>query len=502
MARPKTQELVAEEVRKALLEHKETQNGDLTEEEMNQQEEEAIQSGEDSDVFDLAVERMQKFNDSVYYEIYKDGTRLCTKGHPYSWDQIQKEFGAGFYRVVGKSLRTKRAFKHSTLSLAPPVDEEREAFSFEEKPVNTPPTQGTSMADMLMFLERQEEKRRRELELLEDRRRQEAREASERSAQTLNTIVAAVSTILPPLLGRREEPKGMDQTVLDFLRSTVETQNKVIEKLQDRIERSTSATQDPLSAFKLMQDMQDRAFSQVKMMEELAKEKAEEIASYAGGGDDKPKSMFESMLSTLAPAIAQGVVQMSNQNQLESAEELEETPNVRRLERRTAAQAPHVANRGRVEEAPRSQGSSQPRQAGHPGQGNAPIRSSEAPKSVMGLPTAKISPKPQVLPAESATAVTETKEVTMKEKILNTLVPYIGSALKARTQANEAALHSVTLLKQANIEPALAVQEFTIETMKETSAYGNIPVIFRGAVDLWLTEYLAALTEQSARSAS
>jgi hypothetical protein len=528
MARPKTQDLVTaaaeKAVKEALSAQTEVERGDLsnsTQEEMDQEEEHAIQSGnDDADVFDLADERIKRHNDSVFYEIYKDGTRLCTRKHPYSWDQVQTEFGEGLYRVVGKSVRTKRAFKHSTLPVGPAI-EKSEAFSFEREPL-TPPNANSSMTEIMMFMERQEEKRRRDLEVTEEKRRRETeaaderrreadRDSRDRSANLVNTIVAAASTLLPALFARREETKGPDQTIIDFMRSTVETQNKMIERLHDRVEKSSgNGSSDPMAAYTLMQNLQDRAFSQVKMMEEIATEKAQEIASYSGGGgNEKPKSALDTMLTTMLPAIAQGIVGLSRA-QLPPPEDEQEDDGQEEAAsqppRRLESQNPASATPRRVNEAPRAQGAAQARQPSAPRQGSDPgsveIKKPAVRQGLLGLPSAKPVTRPPVViekPTLKAVVMAPEQkvELTMKEKVMKTLIPYLGEALKARTVPSHAAQHSLTLLERAGLNSVEALKVFTWEEIEKVVESYQIPALFRGSVNDWVKQYHTELTQRS-----
>lgn len=523
MGRTSTKDLidqsVGEAVKKALINQNETQSGELassTQESLDSQEEEAIQAGLDEDVFEMAEERVRKLGDSVCFEIYKDGTRMRTMSYPYSWEKVQKDFGAGVFRVVGRSIRTKKIFRHSTESLAA-LPENTEGFSFDE-PADPAPAPGASMSELFMFMDRQEEKRRRESEAAEERRRLSDREARESNREFIKTMAALVTPLLPVLLGRREEPKGIDQNIMEFLKTTVDSQNQMIDRLQDRVEKATSGStpQDPMSALTLMQSLEDRAFSRIKMMEELASEKAEEIASRSGGsgGNEQEKSVFESMMSTMLPAIAQGIVGMGQPGQPAQAPAPQAAlPEPRRLHQ-PGAPASNRQDGRRAEGHPRTQAQSPARPASPSGQGagpEGPRKVAQAPsRSFMGLPRAVAKPAPlQAVivspesPEKPEPAAPAQKEIVMEQKetpeakVVRLLVPLIKSGLEARMTGAKVAEDSIGCLKENGLNPSEALRSFTWEHVEGLVDVYHVPVLLKPAVLEWLRGYHQELTAKS-----
>jgi gas vesicle protein len=346
------------------------------------------------------------------------------------------------------------------------------------------------MSELMMFMNRQDEVRRREAAEAEVIRRQDAKDAQQASREFLQTMLTLGAPIIGQIFGRREEPKSIDQAIMEHLRSTTENQNKMIERLQDRVEKTASTGSDSMSAFEMMENMQDRTFARIKQMEDMAKEKADEMLALRGEGssdDGKPKSVFESMMTTMLPAIAKGIVGLSDVQQQAVAEASAPVP--------ARKQLPAAPLKRVVLSPAATQPQAQPAQ---------PVRIPKNPVNFMGLPSAS-KPAPLaavVLPPETPKPLTTvspekpTLMKTLKDRVTEILVPSIGQALQARTPAAHAAQTGLTLLERAGIRPDLALKEFTWDTIQKAADGYGIPALMRPTVNDWLKAYHSELTQR------
>jgi NCAIR mutase (PurE)-related protein len=88
------------------------------EEELEQDEERQIEMGVKVNVFDYCEANFVQKGDVIQYDIDRNGQFVATKMHPYSWEQLQSEFGEGHYRVQAKSAHTKAYRKQESRFVA------------------------------------------------------------------------------------------------------------------------------------------------------------------------------------------------------------------------------------------------------------------------------------------------------------------------------------------------------------------------------------------------
>lgn len=258
------------------------------------------------DIFDHCGDLAEKGN-AVKYTIKKNGEFLCTKLHPYSWAQLQKEFKGGQYTVIAKSMTTNRYLKQQVQSMSDPVREEADEPRYQRPPEPQQPQQ-PNIIEILTVLHKMSEPKHTDssssnqmmLLMMEMNKSQteQARIASENQSKMMLEIAK------------------MNQTASEKM---AEAQTKMFEKMESRFEKIVDVIQtkgkkeDGLSSVELIKMLDGARNSGMELfnqMSELAEAKAEErlalIQDSDSGKGEKP-SMTERLVESVLPMIATAV---------------------------------------------------------------------------------------------------------------------------------------------------------------------------------------------------
>lgn len=317
---------------------------------------------EERDAFDIFTdvgEVWAKDGQIVRYAINKNGKRLTSLDHPLTWEDIQTKFGGGNYKIEARlPALANRYLKAQSKYLGSPVNdiggrEYPSTIKQAEKEKET----SIQEAIRLMELQTQREAERRQYEdqraerlrLEADQKLKEAREEARREAQekmsaqerliermmdmnrprenntSLLKEMTPIITALAPVLLKKEEPKDNTKEIFEMMMKMQEMTNKQIEAMNKNFEKQVSSLAesikevaraentskksdiDAFQLLKMSQESEARAFEKFSLMNELASEKAREIAELredANPSFDKESSTFDKLLTTLGPAIA------------------------------------------------------------------------------------------------------------------------------------------------------------------------------------------------------
>ena len=327
--------------------------------------EKLVKEAEKRDAYDIFSEigdALEKQGQVVRYTVMKSGKLLTSLDHPVTWEDIQARFGGGNYKVIAKlPALGNKYIKSQTKQIAPSPSENPTyllnsiANKAKEKDETKAPTIDEVMRMMQAQQESEERRRRYEDERneqtrreLEERARLAREEAKAEAAEKLSAQerlmekmlemnkpkadsngslireLTPIITALAPLLMKREEPKDTSKDTFEMMMRMQEMNNKMFESLSKNTEKQMSALQesireiakqnsqpkedkyDALSLLKLAQDSESRAFEKFNLMNELASEKARELAEAredASPSFDKESSTFDKLLTTLGPAV-------------------------------------------------------------------------------------------------------------------------------------------------------------------------------------------------------
>jgi hypothetical protein len=408
------------------------------------------------DIFDWCDDTTKKGH-QIQYVVKRNGEMLGIKYHPYSWEQIQKEFKGGQYQVVAKSLTTKKYLKSETRTLSDPIKGASEDLEeIHAKFIPPPQPQGPNFMELFTLFQGMSEKQR-----------QEAREAARENAQLSQAnMLAFVEMMKSSQNGSQQmffEIAKMTQTVSEKL---AESQRQMFEKMETRFEKVLEKVTDNqkhkpekpefslMDILKLQNDAQEKGYALFNKLSQIAESKAaervemiEELRGESSGGEKKEKSMTDTLIETVLPTIATALAS-KQAVQPQVAQVPQQTrrvlPQNRSLPNQTATPQTRPSSSGTPVQAGRpaaqtrsaAQGQTSGRSGGVASQQNQPV------KSAFGLPTATFFEKPAVVPAEP-TAKVEDKPVTTVEQYKELLVPVFGDCLmnlKSVKEGSEAVL--------------------------------------------------------------
>jgi hypothetical protein len=322
---------------------------------------------EERDAFDIFTdvgEKWAKEGQIVRYAVNKNGKRLTSVDHPLTWEEIQTRFGGGNYKIEARlPALANRYLKAQSKYLASPTGEAGEGRIYPTQIKKAETEKETTLQEALKLMELQaqkEEERRRyedhraeKLRLEADQKAREAKEEAKREAQeklsaqerlmermmemnrpkeSFNiTQLTPIITALAPLLLKKDEPRNDNKETFEMMMKMQEMTNKQIEAMNKNFERQVGTLAesikeiaksnnqptkgnkdiDAFALLELAQKSEARAFEKFNLMNELASEKAREMAELKEDSSpafDKESSTFDKLLSTLGPVIASSLL--------------------------------------------------------------------------------------------------------------------------------------------------------------------------------------------------
>ncbi len=268
-----------------------------------------VDFGAAADSFDVFAEGFKRANeagDSVRYHIKKNSQFLCVKDYPYSWEDLQREFGGGYYQIIAKRRSNGLILKQQSESIAEDPNKTERS--------NQAPQAGSenlsALAMVQQFQERAEERARSDSKSNESglasvmqtvaQMQQKSTEMMmtmmmESSKQTQNLMMAMMAnkepkgidpvvSLLTTLLTKDTKPTGMAfEQVLKMLADKERDTRQAVEKQYETIEKKADA---------------------------LATMKAEAMTAGEGGEEE---SGLSGMMKGFLPVLAQ--LAQSKQNQ-------------------------------------------------------------------------------------------------------------------------------------------------------------------------------------------
>jgi hypothetical protein len=490
----------------------------------NLSEDEILKRIEEKDKFDIFTDigdHWQEKGQIVRYQIDKNNRMLTRVDHPFSWEDIQKKFGGGNYKVIAKLPALNNQYLKAQSKIIASAPDENPEFilkSLAEGKKDTTSTSGLNTMELLTVLEkkselaelRAEETRREAEERIakaEIKAREEARERLEAqekmfermmnqksgSGDILEKLTPILTMVLPAIL-KKETPKDNSEVLfkiqemnMKMMENMQKTNEKMFSSLQDSIKAMGEAVNakketgdfDAFKIMKMMKDSENEGFEKYRLMNELAKERAEELADLRGGGDgeDKKESTVDTLIKSFAPAIAQMVVGPTNGGNGGGV----------------AVQPTVVPNRKPVVVAPVNRGSvSQPRTRTQEGTGRNSVSQTktqsneqvhqngktgvqsgvknvlEAPKTANSFLSSEIDETVETV-GISPTAIhqaVEPKDPANIEKIYGIIFPLaIASYTSGNATMHETCISCVNELEKEGVELSSVVRDFDDETL-------------------------------------
>ena len=281
-------------------------------------EESSIQEIEEKDVFIDADKKAKERLTRAKFRIYRDGVWLATREAPYSWEKLQKDYGGGFYKVMG--------IDRNNLFLG---SQTQEVADLPNHTPNAQPQNPNARVDAAG----------NPLELFnvvdESRREAEMRVESQAASQTnsLATIFAGVMQSLNQSQQQMAQSsrESANQTMAMFMNMQQQAQQQQQQSQQQMMTLLTSLltnkpTQDqgirPLDVMKMVQDAESRAEDRTKRWYDLVEQKAEAIKEeIASVGGEKEESFTKSLIKGFLPIMSQ-LSQVQQAGQLQAPQQL------------------------------------------------------------------------------------------------------------------------------------------------------------------------------------
>ncbi len=448
------------------------------------------------DIFTYCENECAARGDGVQYYIYRDNALLSMKHHPYSWERLQGDFGAGNYRVQAKSVTTGSYLKQQRKMVLAPEGEtvEPEAsstFSFQEQPAQAQQPSSPTLAETLALLRN-----------LQDDAEAKRSAGTDKLLATIAAITAAASPIITSLIAGRQEKPGIDpmfQMIIENMREQNRMQLEQMNRTVDELRRTAEASKtpkgpDPFEFLGKLQDAEDRGYKRALQMTELVDEKAEKRAIEISTGQEKEKedqSVTSTIIKHVGPVVAEALFKHQQAQQQPAHGTEAQTPR---------PQAPVLLNPPRSNPGgqagrPASQVSGQGRPVMPQPQPATPAASDPA----EAIKLARIAKEREDMAKTVKSALSSmqntaplTGEVPMKEKILHMLTPHIADCLMARTEAEEAAKGCLKILSDAGISKAAALESVTIADLEAQAKRHGLPAFL---VVPWFKKLLTALAQ-------
>jgi hypothetical protein len=262
------------------------------------------------DLFDYCDKLQKNQGHQISYVVKRNGEMLTVKYHPYTWERIQKEYGAGQYQIIAKSLTTKRYLKQETRVIAD-TEENWRNNNKEQQVIHIPappPPPGIDFKEMFLMMNQ-----------MQERQRQEAREQSKEAAKMQENQMMAMVEMMKTSSNQSSqmflEVAKMTQTVSEKLASS---QAQMFEKMETRFERVIdklgnnkveTPSINPFEILKMTKDAEESGFNRMAQLLTFARAEAEE--RYSDRDERQPKAekksltdtLIESMLPTITTAL-------------------------------------------------------------------------------------------------------------------------------------------------------------------------------------------------------
>lgn len=278
------------------------------------------------DIFDDIGETLTQKGDIIRYLVKKYGQHLATVDHPYSWERIKTQYGPGTYTVIARSHSRNKFVKQECRVIA--------KDDFKAENMEAPKTQSTSqmsMAEIVVFMQQQQEAARSQAEEARRQAREEAQGQMNQMTQMFQSIVAVVATQNAP---KQDNSFELFKMQMEMQSRTTEqmmnSQREMFKALSERMEKLAEPKKeswDTATIMKMTEDARNAGMDMAQNLFELAEKKAEEKASLveelreeirssiSENNTNTKKSMSDSLIETILPTVAQALAQKAQPQQ-------------------------------------------------------------------------------------------------------------------------------------------------------------------------------------------
>lgn len=413
---------------------------------------------EGRDIFEEAFQRLEAQNDLPKFIIHKNGTYHAVVSHPYSWEQLQKEHGAGNYRVTAKSVARNIYAGQQTMIIGGPVKDDS-APAPQAAQQQAPPA--PSPMEIFAMMEQ-----------LREKAEQKSRDANQNQSNIMAILMQNMTQM------QQQSTAQFQTLILEMSKSnmamfqTMQTNNmQAFKELNQQIQNTQKKSDGELSALqllKLIQDSETRAEERALKLMEMVEERAEALASNGKDDSKEPSekpTVFERALASFVPMMQHAA----------AANHPLPPPQAPQTAFQRPAPPPGPAQAGAPQGAPKP-----------------------APQRPVLKPSNSIKPLPKAAPPPSSTEAQITKKENpvqvnganfTKEQVLEFIAPKIGAAMVSRTNPAVSAGECLKELEKIGITRQNVLETFTWDDFQAGAKKFGLPMI---AVP-WLKEFFDAL---------
>jgi len=480
-------------------------------------EEKSAQDPTGFDIFSDVGEPRTEKGDIIRYVVRKWGQHIATKFHPYSWEEMHEEFGAGNYQVIARSDSTKKFIKSESRILGDPRQaSQKKIDDAKEDASSNSGGSGLGFMEMWSLMQAQEQKAK-----------EEARELSRESSNSQSQMMLLVAELIKSnstngstsgvqmMQMITQMMQEQQRTTNQMFEKLADSQTRLFEKINDRIEKVSEKKSNEFDMFnkgmEMFSKMNEMAEKRAQLQLELLEEAKEEARADADDDDDKPKkkSVTDSLIEGVLPVISQALIQnqqgqqnpalVQQQRQLALRQQA-----IQRRQLQIAAAKRAQANRqvqpraGAKADGNKVEAQEVTAQVETEVQGHSESGGESSGENILrdrGLPTRRPNlQNPDILDFSDAdeTELKEVHEVTVKEKCREILPEFLARLMLDQVPPDVAANHTLDFLAEHDIAPEIFLQGVSNEDLLEVAKQYGLPE----AAFEWLNELYANIQSQ------
>jgi hypothetical protein len=434
-----------------------------------------LEQAEGKDVFIEAYNTLMARGDMPKFYIYKNHEFIGVKEHPYSWENIQKDFGSGHFKIIAKSkLKGVYVSSQSQMVGNPHGESDLEHEEEAHAAPQTPPRQELGPLELLSIIQQQQ-----------DRAEAKVRQSSDSNQGSMATMMQSIVQMQQQSSQQfqllfMEMSKMSMQSIQSLQASQMQMFEKVNQQIQS-LNQNNNKGMDTMALLKLLGDAESRAEARATKMFEMVEEKAENLAedkAAAMGSHEEKPSFAETLLKGFVPILAQAQgAAPQNVPQQPSPEQLAAIQHQKQLEAQ-AIQARKQVQLDRQKAAANQKVNKQD-----------PMGFPQAARPATA-PTRTVGPH---APVEAARPVQKLEVIEVKDpakdRIFELVKDEIGSALLFRREAGTTASVCLKTLEKHGIGRHNVIQAFKWDDFLDYAKQFGLPAI----AEPWLKEFYAAL---------
>jgi hypothetical protein len=479
---------------------------------------EKLKKQEGLDIFEDVGSKLAEHYHFVKYQIKRDGEILTTKRHPYSWVELQQEFGGGSYQVTAKS-ESNVYIKTQTQRVAPPLAGKTSDIEPNKK-------EGMSAFEILALMDRKSKEASEDAEKRAARDRETlmtmltAMKPSNTSNEKMMELMQSKSDdtlkLMIAFMGNMKQEPQKDNS-LEMMKFMVDMQNQsqtrtenLIKALQDNTNRvldqvvgliATKKEEGPFDAlkvFEMVESARNQGVQSYKEVTELAEYLAEQKTLLAGSDRSGEKeSITDTIIRSMVPALGTLLASKQAGSQapvptIQSRRSVSPTQTRIASPQGNAGQRPNTQGANRAQSASQTNGQAPTnRQGGAHGGKTVAVNTSGLPSALDFLDGPQNSTKTAEIKAEveavnnSGTMINEHH----KARIIESAVPVIVQCYTTGKRIDETVATTIQAFRDNQVDLSRVHIDFLLSDIEEIiTGYG-----FDSDLGTLLREYYAEL---------